>query len=264
MAIVFPDIDPAIFRIGQFEMRWYAAAYGLGIAIGALICKKLIVDHFSNSQRFNLQTAVVDSFLPYLLLGMIVGARIFYVLIYDPIYYMNNVWEIFKTYRGGLSFHGGLCGVVLAAFIFAQKKKIRFIVLLDILAVAAPLTIGLVRIGNFINAELYGRYTSMPWGVIFPGSTMPRHPSQIYESFAEGFLCLIIMIQAAYRLKILNYQGAATGLFLSIYSLNRIVCEFFREPDIQIGFLFGGLTMGQILCLPMLLVGLLTLRLATK
>jgi len=244
----FPNIDPVIFSVGGISVHWYSLAYIFGVMLGYWRASHL-------SRKFNLGISKkqLEDFITYIIIGIILGGRLGYVLLYDPEKYLSHPLDILKTYEGGMSFHGGFFGFVMAGLIFCRKNKIDFISLMDLAAMVAPIGIFFGRLANFVNAELYGRATDMPWGFIFPGSDgMPRHPSQLYEALLEG-LALFCIMQAGQ--KMLRKRGMASGVFLVFYACFRIFVELFRQPDAQLGFFFGACTMGQLLSLPMIILG---------
>ncbi len=206
-----------------------------------------------------------DDWLLWAVISIILGGRLGYVLFYNPIYFINNPLEIFAVWQGGMSFHGGLCGVIIGMFLFSKKYKVNFLQLTDILSITAPIGLFFGRIANFINMELYGRLTESNYGVIFPNSDqLPRHPSQLYEAVLEGVLSFIILIILYKFTKIKEKTGFLSGLFLILYSFSRIIVENFREPDQQIGFLLEKFTMGQLLSLPILALGLILTLFSVK
>ncbi len=259
-ALTFPEIDPIIFSIGPFAVRWYALAYIAGLVIGWRLMVK-----FANHPQSKISPEQVDDFLVWATLGVILGGRLGYVLFYKPDFYLHNPIEILKVWHGGMSFHGGFIGVVSAAFLFSKKHKLPTFELADMLAIAAPIGLFFGRIANFINGELYGRISDVPWAVIFPnGGPAPRHPSQIYEALLEGLLLFVIMILLR-QTKIGQKPGFLTGVFFIGYALARGFVELFRQPDDYLGFLIGGATMGQLLSIPMIVIGAyLMLRAAKK
>ncbi len=244
----FPHIKPYIFKIGSLEVRWYGLMYILGFLAAYLIA-------VGDAKRKNLPLTRDDiaDLIFALAVGLIVGARLGYALFYNVSYYLANPFKVFAVWEGGMSFHGGLIGCVIAALYFGRKKKISFFQIADLITPAAPIGLGLGRLGNFINGELYGRVTDVPWGIVFPhGGPLPRHPSQLYESFLEGpvlffILWLVRRAQAP--------AGVVLWVFLAGYGLFRTFVELFREPDQQVGFLFGAFTMGQLLSIPLFLFG---------
>ena len=204
-----------------------------------------------------------EDLLVYVTAGIILGGRLGYVFFYSPSFFFQNPMEIFMIWRGGMSFHGGFLGVIVAAFVFASRNNIHTLYLADILACVAPIGLFFGRIANFINSELYGRVTDAPWGIIFPnGGSLPRHPSQLYEAFLEGLVLFIVLITANYMTKARFFPGTLLGLFLLGYGIFRSFVELFREPDSHIGFIFNNITMGQILSVPMIFIGILFLYMA--
>jgi phosphatidylglycerol:prolipoprotein diacylglycerol transferase len=245
----FPDINPIALSIGPFDIHWYALSYIVGLFGCIYYAQKL-----SDKHSLSIKRADYDHLFTYIIIGVILGGRSMYVIIYDPMKYINNPIEVFQTYRGGMSFHGGFMGFVSACYIYCKRNNANFLELMDISAIVAPFAIFCGRIGNFINGELYGRTTDAKWGMIFPNSDgETRHPSQIYEALLEGLLLLLIMKFVSRKIHIRGYN---IGAFVSFYAIFRIICEFFREPDFHIGFIFGSITMGQILSIPMLLLGI--------
>lgn len=246
--IPYPQIDPTIFRLWKLEVRWYGMMYVLGfLATFSLV--KYQVKKFGNRYL----EPHLDNLNMVLILSLILGARFGYVIFYNPAYYLNHPLEILATWHGGMSFHGGLIGVVLGGILFCSIKKIPFLQTADLYVVTLPIGLGLGRLGNFINGELYGRVADVPWAMIFPdGGPDPRHPSQLYEAFLEGALLFTLL----WILKNKRWPaGAMLSLFLLFYGIFRILAEFFREPDAHIGFLFNAITMGQLLSIMMILCG---------
>ena len=251
LAIPFPAIDPVLISIGPFAIRWYALAYIVGIVLGWRLVRRLV-----QRPGWKPTPEAIDDLVFYVTLGIILGGRIGYVLFYQPGHYLTQPLDMLAVWRGGMSFHGGLVGVLVATWLFARKQGYAFFELTDALAVATPIGLFLGRIANFINAELWGRVTDMPWGVVFPtAGPEPRHPSQLYEAGLEGLVLFAVMLWFARQPYGPAVRGRLSGIFLIGYALARILVEFFREPDVQIGFLFGGITMGQLLSLPMLAFG---------
>ncbi len=281
MAIPFPDLSPEIFSIEifgkSFALRWYALAYIAGILIGwriALVAVKRPA--LWPAERPPMTPAQVENFLTWAILGIILGGRLGYVLFYKPGYYLENPGEIAILWRGGMSFHGGFLGVVIAGVLYCRRHRIPMLSAADMVAIAAPPGLLLGRIANFINAELWGRPSDLPWAVIFPGAVAQdcpgvagvcaRHPSQLYEAALEGLILGAILLYLAFRRGWLRVPGQITGLFIAGYGAARFIVEFFREPDRQFitpenpgGHVIGigdfGLTMGQSLSLPMALAG---------
>ena len=252
LALPFPAIDPVLVELGPFAIRWYALAYIAGIVLGWRLLRRIVA-----RPGWSLKPDAIDDLLFHVTLGIILGGRLGYVVFYQPAYYLAHPLEALAVWHGGMSFHGGLLGVILAAALFARQRGVPFLELVDALAIVAPIGLFFGRVANFINGELWGRVTDVPWAVLFPdGGPLPRHPSQLYQAGLEGLVLFAVMLwlsRGAYRPAAAGLLG---GTFLAGYALARILVEFFREPDAQIGFLMGGLTMGQLLSLPMLLVGL--------
>lgn len=240
-----PDIDPVLLHIwGPLQIRWYSLLYVGGFIVGRAILRRL-----SKEERFWFTVEDIEQLILWLLVGAVVGARIFYCVVYDPQNLIANPFYLFQTYKGGLSFHGGLLGTIVAAYIFARKKKKSFWNLTDAMALATPTGLAMGRMGNFINGELFGRVSYVPWAVIFKeGGPEPRHPSQLYEFFLEGVLLFAVLWLLKNRLK---RNGQLSIVFLMGYTLSRFIVEFFREPDAHIGYLTLGLSMGQLLSLVM-------------
>ena len=272
LTIPFPDFDPVIFQFGPFAIRWYSLAYIAGLVIGWRYCRRLAVRSPARFipedlpaeaseepiEEYKERTAnVFDDFLLWATVGVILGGRLGFVLFYKPGDYLSQPWEIFKIWQGGMSFHGGLLGVLAAVAIFAWRRRIPLIAMADIVSAAAPIGLFLGRIANFVNGELYGRATDVPWAMVFPGDPdgLPRHPSQLYQAGLEG-LTLFLVLYVLVRLGGLDRTGLLSGAFLIGYALSRLAMELFRQPDVYLGFLVGGATMGQLLSLPMLLGGL--------
>jgi phosphatidylglycerol:prolipoprotein diacylglycerol transferase len=250
--IPFPAIDPVAVSIGPFAIRWYALAYIVGLLIGWRYCLGLAgrPPHLVARQD-------VDDFLVWATLGVVLGGRIGYVLFYKPGYYIYHPIEALYVWHGGMSFHGGALGVTIAIILFTRARRIPLFAFSDIITEAIPIGLFFGRIANFINGELYGRPSNVPWAMIFPsGGPMPRHPSQLYEAFCEGILLFILLITAE-RLHARERPGVVTGLFLAGYAAARMSGELFREPDPQLGFLIFGTTMGQLLSIPLLIAGIL-------
>ncbi|MEQ1789267.1 MAG: prolipoprotein diacylglyceryl transferase [Rickettsiales bacterium] len=249
----FPNIDPVALELGFISVRWYSLAYMAGILLGWWV----IVRENTRKPLPNLNKAALDDIVVWAVGGIILGGRLGYVIFYKPEHYLYNPLEIMRVWEGGMSFHGGFLGTVIAFYLFCRKYKIRFLALTDLLSCAAPIGLFFGRIANFINGELFGRVTDSELGMIFPnGGDLPRHPSQLYEAALEGLLPFLIMIWLLKKTKSRDKAGYLSGVFLILYSLARIICEFFREPDSFLGFLYAGATMGQLLSLPMLIVGL--------
>ncbi|MEC7100087.1 MAG: prolipoprotein diacylglyceryl transferase [Pseudomonadota bacterium] len=248
------NLDPVIFSLGFISIRWYSLAYVLGILIGWWYGKKLISNKSQLlKEKFNLKH--FDDLITYLVISIIIGGRLGYVFFYNIDYYFNNPVDIFKIWEGGMSFHGALIGIILGTYIFSIQRKIETLFLLDVIACVSPIGIFFGRIANFINGELVGKESSVPWSVIFSSlDLVPRHPSQLYEAVLEGLILFVILNIIFLKKK---YEiGKCSCLFLIYYGIFRIISEFFREPDIQLGYIFDLASMGSILSFVMLLSGL--------
>lgn len=262
-AIPFPVVDPVAFAIGPIEVRWYALAYIVGLLFAVWYMKRLVTTpRLWGAGGPTATPQNIDDLLIWATLGVVVGGRLGYVLFYSPLHYLEHPAEILRVWGGGMSFHGGFLGVILACALYGQRKGIRLDSLLDLSAAAVPVGIGLGRLANFINGELYGRATDLPWGMVFPhGGPEPRHPSQLYEAFLEGAVLFVALRIATQRYKALSRPGLTAGLFCVGYGLARFLVEFAREPDVQLGYLAGQwLTMGMLLSLPLIGVGAWLIR----
>ncbi len=247
-SLAFPDIDPVAFSVGPFAVRWYGLAYVAGFVLAALVLRWL--DRrwgvgLSTEQQIDIVLAAV--------IGLVVGARLGYVLFYGGPEYVRHPLKILATWDGGMSFHGGLIGILLAGWVVSRRLGVPFLTLADMGAVGAPIGLFLGRLANFVNGELWGRVTTVPWGVVFPGAgPLPRHPSQLYEAALEGLVLFCVMLALARKRR---PEGFYLGTMLGLYGVFRVVVEFFREPDVQLGFVAGPFTMGQVLSVPVLLAG---------
>jgi phosphatidylglycerol:prolipoprotein diacylglycerol transferase len=252
----FPNFDPVLIQIGPFAIRWYALAYIFGILLGWLYARAIIQKKELWGRRAPLKVADYDDFIVWVTIGIILGGRIGYVLFYNLPYFAEHPLEAFEVWKGGMSFHGGFVGCVIAVIAFSLKRDVPMLSLGDITCAVGPIGLFLGRIANFINGELWGRPSDLPWAMIFPGGgPLPRHPSQLYEAALEGialFCLLAWLIRSGY----LRRPGFIIGAFAAGYAVARIVCETFREPDAQLGFLWGGMTMGMLLSIPLLLAGI--------
>ena len=243
------NFDPVAFQIMSFEIRWYSLAYILGIVIGWILCKKIFIKNSDINEKF-------DDYIAYLIIGIILGGRIGYIIFYNFSYYLDNIFDIFKIWQGGMSFHGGLLGVIASSYIFAKKNNQNPFFYLDQVSLVAPVGVFFGRLANFINSELYGTVSNAPWSVIFiKVDNLSRHPSQLYEAFLEGIILFLILIYFVNK-DYLKKPGLISGLFLIFYSLFRFFVEFFRVPDEQIGYLLLNLTMGQIISLVFASIGI--------
>jgi phosphatidylglycerol:prolipoprotein diacylglycerol transferase len=262
LAIPFPTFDPVAVSVGPIAIRWYALAYIVGIAAGWIYARALIRSEKVWNGRAPMTVLDYDDFVLWVTLGIILGGRAGYVLFYNPAYFLAHPAEIPQMWNGGMSFHGGFLGCVAAVLLFGWKRNINVFSLGDITCAVGPIGLFLGRIANFINGELWGRVTDVPWAVIFPnGGPLPRHPSQLYEAALEGVV-LLLALAFAIRAGALRRPGLIIGLFAVLYGSARIVSELFREPDAQLGFLWGGTTMGMLLSVPMILAGLVFVMMA--
>ena len=253
--LMFPDFNPVIVHFGPFSIRWYALAYITGLVIGWRLVRRLV------RRAPVVATALqVDDFLTWATLGVVLGGRLGYVLFYQPAHFLAHPLQIFAVWQGGMSFHGGMLGVAVAVTWFCRRNAIPIMGFADRLAVVAPIGLGFGRIANFINGELWGRPAPawLPWAMIFPTDPLgvPRHPSQIYQALLEGVCLGLLTFALSRRPGVLARPGLLTGAFLAGYAVARITGEFFREPDAFLGFLAFGTTMGQLLSLPMLAIGI--------
>ena len=242
------NFDPVAFQFFSFEIRWYSLSYIAGILLGWSLSKKFFIADLQVKNKF-------DDYLTYLILAIIIGGRLGYVLFYNLDYYLKNIFDIFKIWQGGMSFHGGLIGIIFVTIWFAKKNDQSPFTYLDIVSLVSPIGIFFGRIANFINSELYGIETNLPWGVKFiKVDNLYRHPSQLYEGIFEGLILFLILI--FFRNKgLMKTPGLISGLFLTFYSFFRFIIEFFRVPDDQLGYLILNLTMGQIISLVFLFIG---------
>jgi len=255
--ISYPNIDPILFSIGNFEIRWYGLMYIISFLVGYIFIKKNL-----RAKRAKINDEQYDALMFNILLGVVIGARLGYVIFYNLSAYLANPLRIFAVWEGGMSFHGGWIAVIILGFLFVKKNKLNFYRLADAVVPFAALGLGLGRIGNFINAELYGRVTDVPWGMVFPGSDgLPRHPSQLYQAFTEGFMLFIIL---QYLQRRITKDGLTFWLFVGLYGVFRFIVEFYREPDHHLGFVLLHFTMGQILSIGMIIVSFIGLMLLEK
>ena len=256
------NLDPVLFDFGFIAIRWYSLAYILGILIGWWLGKKIINHILENSKlKFNLRE--FDDLITIIIISIVIGGRLGYVIFYNLEYYFSHPIDIFKVWEGGMSFHGALIGIILGTYFFASKRNIPVFFFLDIIACVSPIGIFLGRLANFINGELIGKVTTVSWGVIFPAvDTFARHPSQIYEAILEGVVLFFILNRIIFRE--VYKLGTCSCLFLIWYGVFRIISEFFREPDIQLGYLLNIFSMGTILSFFMILIGFLILNILKK
>ena len=244
------NFDPIAFQIMSFEIRWYSLAYIAGIIIGWSLCKKIFIQKSNIKEKF-------DDYITYLIIGIIIGGRIGYIIFYNFDYYINNILDIFRIWEGGMSFHGGLLGVIVASILFAKKNNQESFLYMDLVSLVAPIGIFFGRLANFINSELYGGPTDAPWGIIFVQiDNLSRHPSQLYEAFLEGIILFLILLYFRNK-NFLKKPGLISSLFLIFYSIFRFIIEFFRVPDQQLGYLMFELTMGQIISVIFIILGII-------
>lgn len=296
----FPDIDPVAISLGPLAIRWYSLAYITGLLGGLWYIYRLdkkyrpplmVHPHWVEDKGKNLpalpeagsdteyihirwvREPLYETLLTYALLGVVLGGRLGYVVFYQPLHFLQNPHEILFLWEGGMSFHGGVLGVIFAIWLFARKYKKPFFGVIDLVACATPIGLGLGRLANFVNAELWGRPTDVPWGVVFcneriaamfggvcRAGMVPRHPSQLYEAVLEGLVLFLLLAWFAWKKGKVEQRGWLSGLFLAGYGLSRFTVEFFREPDVQLGYFFGGITMGQLLSVPMIALGVYLMR----
>ena len=242
------NFDPVAIQIFSVEIRWYSLAYIIGILIGWILSKRVFINDPRLKEKF-------DDYITYIIIGIIIGGRLGYVLLYNFDYYLNNLIDIFKIWQGGMSFHGGLIGIIAVSVLFAKKNNQNSFIYLDVVSIVAPIGIFFGRIANFINSELYGIETNLPWSVQFIQiDNLYRHPSQLYEAIFEGLILFIILIY--FRKKgFMKIPGLISGLFLIFYSIFRFLIEFVRVPDEQLGYIFLNLTMGQVISFIFFLIG---------
>ena len=246
--MTFPHIDPVIVSFGPLAIRWYGMMYLFGFIGGYfMMC------HVAKLREMPIKNETISDLLFYGVLGVVLGGRLGYVLFYNTWYYFNHPLKIFYVWEGGMSFHGGLIGVMVVLFLFCRMRRLNLFMVADLVVSAVPIGLGFGRIGNFINSELWGRVTNHPWGMVFPnGGPLPRHPSQLYEAGLEGIV-LFVLIYLLHRSR--APRGIPAFTFLTGYGVFRFLIEFVRQPDEQLGFLWGGATMGQLLSLPMIIFG---------
>jgi len=263
-ALPFPMIDPVLISVGPFAIRWYALAYVGGLIGGWWMARRVAAAKQYWGGVSPARPEDVDDLIVWAALGVVLGGRTGYVLFYNPAYFAAHPAEIFVLWHGGMSFHGGFLGTIIALLLFARSRGIPMLSMLDLAAIVTPIGLFLGRIANFINSELWGRVTDVSWAFVFPnGGPLPRHPSQLYEGVLEGVVLFAIIV-AMWRKGALRYPGMIGGTFVLGYGIARIVSEFFREPDPQIGYLTGGLTMGMLLSIPMLVVGAAAIWIAKR
>ena len=256
------NLDPVFIDFGFIVIRWYSLAYILGIILGWWLGKKIINQIIKDvNLKFNIKE--FDDLITYLIISIIIGGRLGYIIFYNLGYYLANPFDIIKVWEGGMSFHGALLGIIVATYLFSKKKSVPTYFLLDVIACVSPIGIFLGRLANFINGELVGKVTTVSWGVIFPAiDSLPRHPSQLYEAILEGVVLFLILNSLIFKQR---YRiGTCSYLFLIYYGIFRIISEFFRQPDPQIGYLFNLFSMGTLLSFLMIIAGLVILNVLRK
>lgn len=257
-ALPFPNIDPVLFSVGPLSVHWYGIGYVIGILFAWWYGKKLVNNaRLWPNNNAPMDPLALDDFVLWAALGVVLGGRLGYVLFYNFSFYISNPLEIPAVWDGGMSFHGGILGTTVAMILFAKKRGIPVWSMFDTIAAGVPIGLGVVRIANFINSELWGRVSDVSWAVYFPnGGPLPRHPSQLYEAALEGFVLFFVLALLIWKGNKLKAPGFIAGAFVAGYGLSRILVEFFREPDAQLGYLVGGwMTMGMVLSVPMVLLG---------
>jgi phosphatidylglycerol---prolipoprotein diacylglyceryl transferase len=264
--MIIHNFDPTLIDLGFFQIKWYSIAYIMGIILGWAYALKIIKKIQNNTENFEpIKRSDFDDLLVYLVLGIILGGRLGYVIFYNLEYYIHNSFQIFKLWQGGMSFHGGLLGVIAAIFIFSKNKNTNFFKYSDIVSCVAPIGIFLGRIANFINGELFGKISTLPWAVIFPnGGNVARHPSQIYEAILEGLVLFVLINFLAFKKNLIIKTGYVSSFFLIIYSILRIFSENFREPDQHLGYFFNYFSMGILLSVLTLISGFLIIFFINK
>ena len=255
VGLSFPDISPIMFSIGPLAIRWYSMAYLVGIVVGWMLVNRNV-----RINKLGLEKTQIEDLMFYITLGIILGGRLGYAIFYGGAEMWLKPWRLLEIWKGGMSFHGGVVGVIAAVWLFSRKIKYSFLALTDLAVLYAPIGIFLGRLANFVNDELWGRVTTVPWAVRFPaGGYLPRHPSQLYEGLLEGVLMFVVLNLLWQLPKIRRIHGVVSALFIILYGCFRIILEQFREPDAQLGFFFGGVTMGQMLSIPLIVGGLAVL-----
>jgi len=261
LVIPFPAIDPVLIHIGPVAIRWYALAYVAGLGFAWWYIRRLVATDRPWGGLARPTPRDMDDYIVWAAVGVIVGGRVGYVLFYNLAAYASHPLDALRVWEGGMSFHGGFLGAGLATILFARRRGLRAWSLLDLAGLSVPVGLFLGRLANFVNGELYGRPSDVPWAIVFPaGGPLPRHPSQLYEALLEGVVIFAVLNFLVWRRQALARPGVVTGLFITLYGCSRFIVEFFREPDAQLGYLAGNwLTMGMLLSLPMILAGLLVL-----
>jgi phosphatidylglycerol:prolipoprotein diacylglycerol transferase len=271
MAILFPQINPIALQIGPLSIKWYGIAYALGIILSLFFIQKLSSNRFNRFKEIPaLLSKEIDSLGLYMMIGIVLGGRLGYVIFYRSEWFLTRPLMVLNTLEGGMSFHGGLIGMATTLFVFCRRKNISFLSVSDLLCCVGPIGLFFGRLANFINGELYGRITSVPWGIVFPyGGTLPRHPSQLYEAATEGLLLLMILMILFFKTTISRRLGALTGVFMIGYGIARIAIEEYREPDLLMSHFMIRIwdikiTTGQALTMPMLICGMVLILRSKK
>lgn len=255
IGLPFPEISPIAVSFGPVAIRWYSLAYLFGIILAYMLVLRV-----NKKYDLGFEKKQIEDLAFYVTLGIIVGGRLGYAVFYGGAEMWLKPWRLFELWKGGMSFHGGIAGVVIAAWLFAKKYGFKFLQITDLIVLFAPIGILLGRITNFINDELWGRVTDVPWAVRFPsGGFVPRHPSQLYEAFMEGFVLFVLLNAFWSNAKIRQNAGVVSAMFAILYGIFRMCMEQFREPDRQLGFFFNSITMGQMLSLPLIIAGAIVL-----
>ena len=256
-AIPFPPISPNAIEYGPFIVKWYGLGYVAGLLFATWYMKRLAPNSSLWGRLQPTMSALqIDNMFIWFFIGVVCGGRLGYVLLYNPLKYLSAPLDVFKVWDGGMSFHGGFLGVVLACYFYGRKIGMGLDRMLDLGAASVPPALGFVRVANFINAELFGRASDVPWAVIFPGESFGRHPSQLYEAVLEGLFLFIVVRIGTHKYQALAHPGRASGIFSLGYGFSRILVEYYRVPDPQLGYLFGFITMGMLLSFPMVLIGI--------
>ena len=256
------NLDPILIDLGFIIIRWYSLAYIFGIILGWWFGKR-IINHIIKHASLKFNIKEFDDLITYLIISIIIGGRLGYIIFYNLSYYLANPFDIIKVWEGGMSFHGALLGIIVGTYLFSKKKNVPTYFLLDIIACVSPIGIFLGRLANFINGELVGKVTAVSWGVVFPAiDSLPRHPSQLYEAVLEGAVLFLILNSLIFRRR--YKMGTCSYLFLIYYGIFRIISEFFRQPDPQIGYLFNLFSMGTFLSLLMIIAGFVILNILRK
>lgn len=255
MIFIQPSIDPVIISFGYLQIRWYSLAY-----IGAFLLGLYLIKYFNKKIKSNIKNIILDNFLMWSILGVIIGGRLGYVIFYQFENFIHNPIYLFYIWNGGMSFHGGLIGMIISIYLFSKKNNLNFFLLSDFVSTVAPIGLFFGRIANFINTELIGKETDFPFAIIYPTiDNIPRHPSQLYEAFFEGIVLFIILLIMMLKNTSNRKNGLISGLFLFLYGIFRFIIEFIREPDQHIGLVLNLLSVGQLLCIPLILSGMIIL-----